>query len=197
MTDQEKRSYAIGANVARNLKQQGHEVLPAFIAKGLLEEMEGKSRLTDAEVAAVVQQLRTEVQQKRAAEQKKLVERGRQFLTENAKKEGVKTLARGVQYRVLKGGDGPKPTGDDTVLCHFRGMRVDGTVFEASAAGRPSRLAMDQLIPGLREALEEMPVGSKWEVVIPPKAGYGQRGAGAVGPNETVIFEVELVGIEE
>jgi len=201
MTEQEKRSYAIGANVARNLKQQGHSVDPALVAKGLLDEMKGESLLTEAEVAAIIQQLRSEAEQKQKADQQKAAaenkRRGAAFLAENAKKEGVKTLPGGVQYKVLQAGNGQKPNDEDTVLCNYRGMLVDGTVFDSTQPGKPARLSMERVIPGWREALTQMPVGSTWELVIPAEKAYGKRGAGgSIGPNETLVFEVDLVGIE-
>ena len=200
-TDQEKRSYAIGANVAKNIKQQEVHVDPALVSQGLLDELAGKSLLTDAELGAIMQQLQGEVRQKMKAEfQKASAEnkkRGEAFLAENAKKPGVKTLPGGTQYQVLQEGKGKKPTDNDSILCNYRGMLVDGKVFDASQPGKPASFKVSQVIPGWREALKQMPAGSKWQLVIPADQAYGERGAGnAIGPNETLIFEVELVGIE-
>jgi len=200
-TDQEKRSYAIGANVAKNIKQQEVHVDPALVSQGLLDELAGKSLLTDAELGAIMQQLQGEVRQKMKAEfQKASAEnkkRGEAFLAENAKKSGVKTLPGGTQYQVLQEGKGKKPTDGDTVLCNYAGTLVDGRVFDASQPGKPASFKVSQVIPGWREALKQMPAGSKWQLVIPADQAYGERGAGnAIGPNETLIFEVELVGIE-
>lgn len=200
-TDQEKRSYAIGANVGKNIKQQGVSVDPALVSQGLLDEMGGKSLLTDAELGAVMQQLQGEVRQKMMADfQKAAVEnkqRGAAYLTENSKKEGVKTLPGGTQYKVLHAGNGKKPTDNDTIRCNYRGMLVNGKVFDASQPEKPASFKVAQVIPGWREALKEMPVGSKWQIVVPADQAYGERGAGnAIGPNETLIFEVELVGID-
>lgn len=200
LTDQEKRSYAIGANVARNLKQQGLTLDPALISRGLAEQMSGQGQMTDAEIAATIQQLQSEVKERLAEEQRKAAvankQRGTAFLVEYAKKEGVKSLPNGVLYRVLKAGNGEKPTENDSVLCHYRGTLVDGTQFDASPAHKPAGFEVAQLIRGWRAALQEMPVGSKWELVIPAAMAYGERGAPpAIGPNETLIFEVELVEI--
>ena len=202
MTDLEKRSYAIGANVGRNLKQQGVGVDPALIAKGLVEEMDGKSLLSDAEVAALMQQFKDEVQLKQVADRRKSTtenkQRGEAFLAENAKKDGVKTLRGGRQYRVLQAGTGDKPTDDSIVMCNYRGTLVDGKEFDASPPGKPASFRVSKVIPGWREALKQMPVGSKWELVIPAGMAYGERGAApAIGPNETLVFEVELVGIKD
>ncbi|NJC89263.1 MAG: FKBP-type peptidyl-prolyl cis-trans isomerase [Desulfuromonas sp.] len=200
-TDQEKRSYAIGANVARNIKLQQVEVDAALVSQGLLDELAGKSLLTDAELGAIMQKLQGEVRQKFQAEQAKAgvenKKRGEAFLAENKKKDGVKVLPGGVQYKVLSAGSGKKPTDADTVLCNYRGTLVDGKPFDASQPGKPVSFKVGQVIPGWQEALKQMPVGSKWQLVIPAEKAYGERGAGnAIGPNETLIFEVELVGIQ-
>lgn len=201
-SDQEKRSYAIGANVGKNIKLQEVKVDPQLAAQGLLDELAGKSLLTDAELGAIMQQLQGEVRQKMmarheqdAAENKK---RGEAFLAENRRKDGVKVLPGGVQYKVLKATSGRKPTVADTVQCNYRGMLTDGKVFDASPSGKPVSFKVAQVIPGWQEALVEMSVGSRWQLVIPAEKAYGERGAGnAIGPNETLVFEVELVGISE
>jgi FKBP-type peptidyl-prolyl cis-trans isomerase FklB len=200
-TDQEKRSYAIGANVAKNIKLQEVSVDPALVSRGLLDELAGKSQLTDAELGAIMQQIQGEVRQKMLARQEKdgavNKKRGEEFLAANLKNDGVKTLTGGVQYKVLKAGEGKKPGGADTVQCNYRGMLVDGKVFDASQPGKPASFKVSQVIPGWQIALKEMPVGSKWQLFIPADKAYGERGAGnVIGPNETLIFEVELVGIQ-
>lgn len=200
-TDQEKRSYAIGANVGKNIKLQEVKVDPTLAAQGLLDELAGKSLLTDAELGAIMQQLQTEVRQKMKNQHDKAAaankQRGEKYLAENAKREGVKTLPGGVQYQILKAGDGKKPTDQDTVRCLYRGTLVDGTQFDASPPDKPVSFRLSQVIPGWQEALRQMPVGSKWQLVIPAEKAYGERGAGnVIGPNETLIFEVELVGIQ-
>lgn len=200
-TDMEKRSYAIGANVAKNIKQQAVSVDAALVSKGLLDELAGKSLLTDVELGAIMQQLQGEVRQKMMAEREKAAaenkQRGEAFLAENKKQDGVKVLPGGVQYKVLKAGNGKKPTAADTVQCNYTGTLIDGKVFDASQPGKPVSFKVGQVIPGWQEALKQMPVGSKWHLVIPPDQAYGERGAGnTIGPNETLIFEVELVAIQ-
>lgn len=200
-TNQDKRSYAIGANVAKNIKLQEVSVDPALVSQGVLDELSGKSLLSDAELGAIMQQLQGEVRQKMMARHEKDAavnkQRGEAFLEENKKKEGVKTLPGGVQYKVLTAGTGKKPTDADTVTCNYRGSLVDGKVFDASQPGKPVAFKVSQVIPGWQAALKQMPVGSKWQLVIPPDQAYGERGAGnAIGPNETLFFEVELVGIQ-
>ena len=200
-TDQEKRSYAIGSSMAKSIKQQGINVDPKLVSQGLLDTFEGKSKLTETETGAIMQNFQEEMRQKKMAEFQKAVaenkQRGAAFVAENAKKEGVKTLPGGTQYKILKAGSGKMPTDNDTVLCNYRGTLVDGKEFDASQPGKPASFKVGQVIQGWREALKQMPVGSKWQLVIPAEQAYGERGAGnAIGPNETLIFEVELVGIQ-
>ena len=199
-TEQEKQSYAIGANLAKKLVEQGVSVDVSSLTKGVKDELGSKSRLTDAEIDETLKQLQNEIRERKVAEHKKLAAenkaRGTAFLAENAKKEGVVTLPGGVQYKVLQVGSGEKPTEGDSIHCNYRGMLVDGTVFDASPPEKPAYFDVSEVIPGWREALQEMPVGSKWEIVIPAEKAYGERGATpAIGPNETLIFQVELVGI--
>jgi FKBP-type peptidyl-prolyl cis-trans isomerase FklB len=201
MTDEQKKSYAIGANVGRNLKQQGISLDPELVAKGLVEEMSGKSRLTDTEVATFIQQFQNEVKQKKEADRQKAAEenqkRGAAFQAEYAKREGVKTLPGGILYRVLQEGTGDKPTAAEYVRCNYRGTLVDGKQFDASPPGKLATFNLDKIIRGWQVALKEMPAGSKWEIVMPAEMAYGARGAApAIGPNETLIFEVELVDFE-
>jgi FKBP-type peptidyl-prolyl cis-trans isomerase FklB len=200
-SDSEKTSYAIGANMAKQLKERGAPFDPAMVSKGLTDEAKGKSRLTDAEVKAVMQKLRDEAQKKAVAEYEKAVsenkQRSEEFLAANRKKEGVKTLEGGIQYKVLKAGEGAKPSEDDSVVVNYRGTLLDGKQFDATEAGKPATVKLDQMIPGWIDALREMPVGSKWEVVIPAEKAYGKRGAGAnIGPNQALVFEIELLEIK-
>ncbi|TLM69009.1 MAG: FKBP-type peptidyl-prolyl cis-trans isomerase [Deltaproteobacteria bacterium] len=200
-TDHDRRSYALGANVGKNIRQQELKVDPALVSQGLLDELAGKSQLSDAELGAIMQQVQGEVRMKMMARYEKdsvdNKRRGAAFLEENKKKDGVKVLPGGVQYKVITAGTGRKPTINDTIQCNYRGMLVDGKVFDASQPGKPASFKVSQVIPGWQEALTEMPVGSRWQLVIPAEKAYGERGAGnAIGPNETLIFEVELVGIQ-
>jgi len=129
----------------------------------------------------------------RAAEN---LEKGKKFLEENAKKSGVDTLSDGIQYKVIKAGEGPKPQETDVVKVNYKGTLLDGTEFDSSyKRGEPAEFPLNHVIPGWTKALKEMPVGSKWEIYIPSDQAYGQRGGGPIGPNETLIFEVELLEI--
>lgn len=129
----------------------------------------------------------------RAAEN---LEKGKKFLAENAKKAGVDTLSDGIQYKVIKKGDGPKPSETDVVKVNYKGTLLDGTEFDSSyKRGEPAEFPLNRVIPGWTKSLKEMPVGSKWEIFIPADQAYGPRGGGPIGPNETLIFEVELLEI--
>ena len=134
-----------------------------------------------------------------AVEAGKVSEVGKKFLDENAKKSGVKTTASGLQYEIMKEGNGPKPLATDTVVVHYHGTTVEGKVFDSSVTrGKPATFPVNQVIPGWTEALQLMPVGSKWKLVIPANLAYGERGAGAdIKPNSVLVFEVELLEIKK
>lgn len=201
-TPKDKESYGVGVAIARNLKRQGFAVEQEEVVKGLTDELSGgKLLLSEDDLRAIMVSLQTEVRQKQeqatkaAAEENK--KKGDAFLVGNKAKEGVITLPSGLQYKVLQPGDGKKPTDDDTVECQYRGTLVDGTEFDSSySVGKPVSFKVSQVIAGWQEALKLMPVGSKWQLVVPPQLAYGDRGAGAIGPGSTLIFEVELVSIK-
>lgn len=201
MTDQAKRSYAIGANIGNSLKKQGVHVETPLVEQGLADALNGKSRLTDEEIAGIIKQLRDEARQHQEAERQKAAQenlkRGEAFRADYAKRKGVRTLPGGLLYRVLKEGAGEKPVDAEFVHCHYRGTLVDGKEFAASPPGKPETFTLAKIIPGWSTALVEMTVGDKWELVIPPEMAYGEIGKSpAIGPNETLIFEVELVSYE-
>jgi FKBP-type peptidyl-prolyl cis-trans isomerase FklB len=203
-TPTQKSSYAIGMNIGKNLKRDSVEVDPAILLRGLKDALAGnKLLLTDDEAKAALTELQAEV---RASEEAKLkaaaVENkksGEAFLAANKAKEGVVTLPSGLQYKVIKEGTGPKPTAQDTVLCHYRGTLVDNTEFDSSYKRKePLKIPVGGVIKGWTEAIQLMPVGSKWELFIPSDLAYGERGApgSPIGPNSALIFEVELISIE-
>jgi FKBP-type peptidyl-prolyl cis-trans isomerase FklB len=203
-TPTQKSSYAIGMNIGKNLKRDSVEVDPAILLRGLKDALAGnKLLLTDDEAKAALTELQAEV---RANEEAKLkaaaVENkktGEAFLAANKAKEGVTTLPSGLQYKIIKEGTGPKPTAQDTVLCHYRGTLVDNTEFDSSYKRKePLKIPVGGVIKGWTEAIQLMPVGSKWELFIPSDLAYGERGApgSPIGPNSTLIFEVELISIE-
>jgi FKBP-type peptidyl-prolyl cis-trans isomerase len=202
-TPGEKASYGIGVEVARDLKRQGIEVDPDLMAKGLRDALSGqKLLLSEDDLRAIMKGFQEEMRQKQAEAARIAAENnkkaGEAFLAENQKKEGVVTLPSGLQYKILKAGDGKKPTDDDTIQCEFRATLLDGTEFDSSQrAGKPVSFVLKGAIPGWREALKLMPVGSKWQIFVPPQLAYGERGFGAIGPNSTLVFEVELLSIRD
>jgi FKBP-type peptidyl-prolyl cis-trans isomerase len=202
-TPQEKLSYGIGADLGRNLKRLGIDVNPELIRKGIADGLsDGKLQMSDEEIGAALQGLQAQIQRKTAqaasvaSEENKKA--GEAFLAQNKSKEGVVSLPSGLQYKILKAGDGKKPTEADTVECNYRGTLVNGTEFDSSyRRGQPATFGVTQVIAGWKEALQLMPVGSKWQLFVPPELAYGERGAGReIGPNSTLIFEVELLAIK-
>jgi FKBP-type peptidyl-prolyl cis-trans isomerase FklB len=203
-TQKEKVSYAIGMEMGKGVKSQGIDVDPIILAQGLRDAMSGaKPQMTEDELKQVITGLQQEMRQKQmqmqeaaAAENKT---KGDAFLVENLKKDGVVALPDGLQYKILSAGTGKKPAETDTVMCNYKGTFLDGTEFDSSAqAGKPVPFEVKNVIPGFKEVLQLMPVGSKWQVFIPSSLAYGERGAGnVIGPNATLIFEIELVSIQE
>lgn len=202
-TDKEKDSYALGMNIGRGLSKQPVDLDAAAVARGLQDAMSGgKTELTDEEATADLAQLKDQVQKATEAKMQELAaenqKAGAAFLAENKTKEGVVTLPSGLQYKVLTQGTGPKPAATDTVVCQYRGTLLDGSEFDSSyKRGQPATFAVGRVIKGWTEALQLMPVGSKWQIFIPADLAYGERGAGnVIPPNATLIFEVELVSIQ-
>jgi FKBP-type peptidyl-prolyl cis-trans isomerase FklB len=198
-----KASYAVGMNMGTSLRKQSVNVDPNLVAQGLKDAMAGKTQLTDEEAHAALVQLQTEVKAQQEAKMKEAGETnqkaGAAFLAANKAKPGVVTLPSGLQYKILTPGTGAKPTAADSVVCNYRGTLIDGTEFDSSfKRGQPATFPVSGVIKGWTEALQLMPVGSKWQLVIPSDLAYGERGGGggAIGPNATLIFEIELISIE-
>jgi FKBP-type peptidyl-prolyl cis-trans isomerase FklB len=200
-SQKDRRSYALGVDIGVTLAQQALDVDPALIVRGLEDALADKKMLlSQDDIHALVVELHNEMQQKQIAAAQQRAERnkkdGEAFLAANKAKEGVVTLPSGLQYKVLKAGEGPKPTAADIVVCHYRGTLVDGTEFDSSfKRNEPLTIPVGRVIKGWTEALQLMPVGSKWQLVIPANLAYGERGPG--GPNSTLVFEVELLSIKE
>ncbi|MBI4326869.1 MAG: FKBP-type peptidyl-prolyl cis-trans isomerase [Chloroflexi bacterium] len=206
-----KVSYVIGLSVGKNFKQQTIDIDPETFARGFKDGLSGgDSSLTEAEMREVMTGFQAEMMAKQEERKKLQTEKNKQsaeknqkegqaFLAENKKKEGVTTLPSGLQYRILKEGTGPSPRLSDTVVTHYRGTLIDGAEFDSSAKqGQPASFSLDGVIKGWTEALQLMKVGAKWQLFIPPDLAYGEQGAGAViGPNATLIFDIELVSIEK
>ena len=197
-TQKEKASYAIGMNIGAGLHRDSVDVDPNILAQGLKDGMSGaKPQMSDDDMKAALTTLQTEVQQKQQLKIESYKKAGEAFLVANKTKEGVVTLPSGLQYKILKAGTGPKPTASDTVLCNYRGTLVDGTEFDSSyKRGEPATFGVGQVIHGWTEALQLMPVGSKWELYVPSDLAYGTRGRPGIEPNAMLIFEVELLSIQ-
>jgi FKBP-type peptidyl-prolyl cis-trans isomerase len=201
-TQKEKASYAIGQNIGKGLQKDGVDVDAASMARGIRDALAGsKSLLTPEEAQAALTALATEVRAKQQIKMEQLSaankKEGDAFLAANKAKEGVVALPSGLQYKILTPGTGPKPTAGDKVECNYRGTLIQGTEFDSSyKRGKPVTFQVGEVIKGWSEALQLMPVGSKWQLFVPPDLAYGDRGAGQeIGPNSTLIFEVELLSI--
>jgi FKBP-type peptidyl-prolyl cis-trans isomerase len=202
-TQKEKASYAMGMNFGAGLRKQSIDIDPAILARGLRDAFSnGKTLLTEDEARAILTQLQSDLRKKQqdlaqqAGDANK--KEGMAFLAANKTKDGVVTLPNGLQYKVLQAGTGPKPAATDTVVCNYRGTLLDNTEFDSSyKRGQPATFPVNGVIKGWTEALQLMPVGSKWQLFIPAELAYGERGAGGqIGPNATLIFEVELLSIQ-
>lgn len=198
----EKASYSIGANWGNSLKRQEVEVDVQAIIKGLTDGLAGKSVLTDQELREALNVLNQEIRAKMEEKRKRLGEtnkqEGEKFLAENKTKPGVITLPSGLQYKVLAEGSGESPKSNDVVTANYRGTLIDGTEFDSSAKNnQPLVRPANMLIKGWTEALQLMKPGAKWQLFLPPELAYGERGAGAqIGPNATLIFEMELISFK-
>ena len=201
-TEKEQVSYVIGMQIGESLKSAKDEVDMETLVKAMKGTMDGKEPLlTQEEAMQVMQAFSTRMQAKQVAEfeEQKTANaaEGEKFLAENAKKPEVKTTASGLQYQVLTEGKGAKPKASDKVRVHYKGTLLDGETFDDSyARGEPVEFALSQVVPGWQEGLQLMPVGSKYKLWIPGKLGYGEQGTpgGPIGPNATLVFEVELLG---
>ncbi len=197
-TEMEKVSYSLGVNVAKSVKSQGLESIDSeAIAKAFKDVFEGNTlEISEEEANIVLQDYFGKI-----ANEKQVAntEAGQKFLDENAKRDGVITTATGLQYEVLKEGSGDSPKETDKVTVHYHGTLIDGTVFDSSVdRGQPATFPVNGVIPGWVEALQLMNPGAKYKLFIPSNLAYGERGAGgAIGPNATLVFEVELISIGE
>ncbi len=201
---EQKLSYMLGQQIGNNIKESPTEIDIDIFVSGIRDSLKGnKSLLSDEETNQVRQEFSRQVQETRnqemAALSGKNLKDGEAFLAENKKKEGIVTTDSGLQYKVLKQGDGPKPQSTDKVTVHYRGTLLDGTEFDSSyKRGQPASFQVGGVIRGWTEALQLMNVGSKYQLFIPAGLAYGQRGAGQrIGPNSMLIFDVELLSIDK
>ena len=198
----DKVSYAIGLDVGGTLKRQSIDVDPSVFLQGLNDALAGsKPQMSDEEIRATMTQLQADMKTRQEEKLKEASEtnkkEGDTFLAANKSKEGVQTLPDGLQYKILTPGAGPKPTASDTVVCNYRGTFINGTEFDSSyKRNEPATFPLGGVIKGWTEALQLMPVGSKWQLFIPPDLAYGPSGKGPIGPQQTLVFEVELISIQ-
>lgn len=202
-TQKQKASYGIGLNIGKNFKEQFPDVDVDAMVKGFKDALAGaKPAISEEELAVVMKTFEEDMRKKNTERMTELAAKnqkeGEAFLEANKKKPGVVTLPSGLQYKVITEGTGPKPKPTDTVEVNYRGTLVNGKEFDSSyKRGEPAKFVLGQVIPGWIEGLQLMSVGSKYELYIPSNLAYGERGAGAdIGPNATLVFEVELLGIK-
>lgn len=199
-TPEQKAGYVIGANVGRNIKRQAGDVDVDALLAGMKDAMkENKLKFSDDEAQKIMADFQTKMQAAQAAKASVAAGAGKEFLEKNGKREGVVTLPSGLQYEVLKKGDGAKPTAEDNVKVHYHGTLTDGSVFDSSVErGEPAEFGVGQVIKGWTEALQLMPVGSKWKLFIPAGLAYGDQSPSPKIPGgSTLVFEVELLGINK
>lgn len=202
-TQQDKLSYMLGMNIGRDLKRNDVPVNPDLYLRGLKDSLSGgKTLLTDEEAAQVMNAFRAEIREKQTAKQRESGDKNKQdgeaFLAANKAKEGVKTTPSGLQYKAIVQGTGKVPTTNDTVTTHYRGTLIDGTEFDNSyKRGEPASFPVTGVIKGWTEALQMMPVGSKWQLVIPAGIAYGERGRPGIPPNSALLFDLELLDIKK
>ena len=195
----DKASYSIGLNIGTNFKKQNVELNPDALVAGVKDAISGKKpALTETETREAMNSWSKELQEKQKAMADKNAADGEKFLAENKKKEGVKTTPSGLQYKLLKDGNGPQPKATDTVTVDYRGTLINGTEFDSSyKRGQPATFPLNGVIKGWTEGLQLMKVGAKYQFVIPSELAYGQRAMGPdIAPNSTLIFEVDLKGIQ-
>ena len=201
-SQKEKTSYALGLNIGNNIKNMTVDIAPELFFRGFKDALSGAApAMSEEEIKTILGSLQKDLMAKQAERIKQLGDKnkkeGESFLSQNSKKEGVKTLPSGLQYKVLKEGNGKLPKVTDKVVCHYQGTLLDGTEFDSSyKRNEPSTFPVKGVIPGWTEALQKMKVGSKWQLFIPAKLAYGEQGAGPkIGPNAVLIFTIELISI--
>jgi FKBP-type peptidyl-prolyl cis-trans isomerase FklB len=199
--EKSKASYALGMMLGRNWQQQSIDIDPDVLLRGLKDQQAGTPLLTPAEMQTTLKEFQKSLAAKQMKARAELAEKnmaaGVAFLVTNRNNPGVITLPDGLQYKVLTNGTGALPKLDDMVSVNYAGMLLDGTEFDSSAKnGRPGEFQVNHVIPGMTEALTNMPVGSKWELFIPSALAYGERGNRGIPPNSTLIFDVELLDVK-
>lgn len=201
-SDKDKLSYSIGASIGKNLKSEGVDVDLDVLIEGIKGSMTGeKGLMADKDIRQVMNDYQTQARQRAASKRQQALldnkKKGDAYLVQYRAQPGVQELPNGVLYKIIKQGAGKKPMESDMVDVNYRGTLVNGTEFDATVPGRPASLKVSALIPGWRQSLSMMPTGSKWQIVIPAALAYGERGVGNdIGPNEVLVFDLELLGIK-
>lgn len=199
----DKLSYSIGIDLGKNFKRQDININPEVMAQGMQDGIEGKSALTEQQMQDVLTKFQKELIAKRSEQMNKQADenkkKGEAFLKENKSKPGVVTTQSGLQYKIITAGTGEKPGKDDTVTVEYTGRLINGEIFDSTEkSGKPATFKVSQVIPGWTEVLQLMPAGSTWEVYVPGHLAYGPRSmGGAIGPNETLIFNIHLVSVKK
>lgn len=199
-SNKQKYSYAIGFQIGSNLKRENADVDVDAIKQGIQDVLsDAKLKVSMEEMQAAVMEMQKQQQAARQARGEKAKKEGTDFLAKNKKQKGVTTLPSGLQYKIVKAGKGEKPKPTDTIVAHYRGTLINGKEFDSSyKRGQPATFAVNQVIKGWQEVIPMMSTGSTWKVFIPSELAYGERGAGAnIGPNETLIFDIELLEIKK
>ncbi len=198
-SDKDKLSYALGMNIGESFRKQGLDLDSVVFAKAFAESFNGSgTAMTDQEMQGVLMAAAQEYRKKQSEKGAVAEKEGEAFLATNKTKEGVVTLPSGLQYKILQAGTGEKPTLDDMVVCNYKGSLINGTEFDASGRhGGPATFPVKGVIAGWTEALQLMPAGSKWQLFVPSNLAYGAQGPVDIGPNATLIFEVELLSVQK
>lgn len=199
-----KASYTLGFMNGKNLRTISSEIDLMILFQGMVDGIGGddKAQIKPEDMQKIMMDFRTAMSAKQREEQKKIGEKnkveGKKFLEENAKKEGIKITESGIQYKIIKEGTGPSPKATDPVKVHYKGTFIDGKEFDSSySRGKPATFPLNGVIKGWTEALQLMKVGGKWILYLPSELAYGERGKNDIGPNATLIFEVELIAIDK
>jgi FKBP-type peptidyl-prolyl cis-trans isomerase FklB len=201
-TESDRLSYSIGASIGTNLKRESPNLNLDLLIQGLKTNLAGQpSLLSEKEIRQVMSDYQTKLRQQNLASRQKATldnkKSGDAFLADFKSKAGVQSAPNGLLYKIIKQGTGSKPTDTDQVEVAYRGALTNGKTFDLTEPGRPATLRVASLIPGWKQALAMMPVGSKWQVVVPSELAYGERGVGAdIGPNEVLVFDMELIAIK-
>ncbi len=199
-SDQQKLSYIFGIQVGQNMKSEGVDLDIEAFAAGVQDMLDGKQpQLDQATAEQIISQFQQQKSQELAEVMNKKQAESKAFMDENAKNPDVKTTESGIQYQIIEAGDGATPKADDKVIANYEGTLIDGTKFDSSYdRGEPATFPVNGVIKGWQEVLQMMKEGAKWRVVIPGSLAYGPQGAGdKIGPNETLVFTIELIAITE